>query len=58
MAVFNIPASNGRKAVNYTTRQMSESGNIRVRFPNSADVNRVIGNTKGQTRNLMSAWYC
>ena len=44
MAVFNIPASDGRKAVNYTTKQMSESGNIRVRFPNSAEVNRVIEN--------------
>ncbi len=36
MAVFNIPASDGRKAVNYTTKQISENGNIRVRFPNSA----------------------
>ena len=44
MAVFNIPASDGRKAVNYTTKQISENGNIRVRFPNSAEVNRVIEN--------------
>lgn len=44
MAVFNIPASDGRKAVNYTSKQMSDSGNIRVRFPNSAEVNRVIEN--------------
>ena len=44
MAVFNIPASDGRKAVNYTTRQMGESGNIRVRFPDSAEVHRVAEN--------------
>lgn len=44
MAVFNIPASDGHKAVNYTTKQISDSGNIRVRFPNSAEVNRVIEN--------------
>ncbi len=44
MAIFNIPASNGRKAVNYTTKQMSESGNIRVRFSNTAELNRVIEN--------------
>jgi hypothetical protein len=44
MAIFNIPASEGRKAVSYATKQMSENGNIRVRFPNSAEVNRVIEN--------------
>ena len=44
MAIFNIPATDGRKAVNYSTKQMEGSGNIRVRFPNSAEINRVIEN--------------
>ncbi|MBR1597288.1 MAG: hypothetical protein IJ661_00070 [Lachnospiraceae bacterium] len=44
MAVFNIPASDGQKAVRYSTKQMGEGGNIRVRFPDSAEVHRVIEN--------------
>ena len=44
MTAFNIPAGEGRKAVNYTTKQMGGSGNIRVRFPDSAQINRVIEN--------------
>ena len=44
MAVFNIPASDGQKAVSYSTKHMGDSGNIRVRFPDSAEVHRVVEN--------------
>lgn len=44
MAVFNIPASDGQKAVRYSTKQLGDSGNIRVRFPDSAEVHRVVEN--------------
>ena len=44
MAVFNIPASDGQKAVGYSTKQLGDSGNIRVRFPDSAEVHRVVEN--------------